>query len=90
MCVAVLVLIVVGLETAIDGDQTALLEVAAHKIRLLPPCHDIHKIGLTLLAGLCKIAVTGNAETADIHARRGGAELRIRHKAAHDSGNIKH
>ena len=100
--VAVLVLIIVGLETAIDGDQTALLEIAAHKLSLLPPrnninefgglapCHDIHKISLTLLAGLCKVAVTGNAEAADIRPRRGGTELRIRHKAAHNCDNIKH
>ena len=48
--VAVLILILAGLKTAFNGDQTAFLEILANKIGLLAPCNDINEIGLTLLA----------------------------------------
>ena len=71
--VAVLILILAGLKTAFNGDQTALLEILANKLGLLTPCNDIDEIGLTLLALTRKIAVTGNAEAAHIGTLRGGA-----------------
>lgn len=55
-----------------------------------PPCHDVHKISLPLLTLPGKVAITGNAELADAHARRGSAEFRVSHKAAHNCYNIKH
>mgnify|MGYP007084366382 CR=1 FL=1 len=48
--VSVLVLILAGLETAFDGDQTALLEILGDELCLLAPCDDVDEIGLTLLA----------------------------------------
>lgn len=48
--VAVLILILAGLKTAFNGNQTALLEILANKLGLLTPCNDIDEIGLTLLA----------------------------------------
>ena len=71
--VAVLVLILAGLDAAVNGDQTALLEILAHKLGLRTPSDDINEIGLTLLALTCKIAVAGDAETAHIDALGRGA-----------------
>ena len=71
--VAILILILAGLKTAFNGDQTAFLEILANKIGLLAPCNDINEIGLTLLALTCKIAVAGDAETAHIDALGRGA-----------------
>nr|DAL75683.1 MAG TPA: hypothetical protein [Caudoviricetes sp.] len=88
--VTVFVLIVAGFDAAIDGDQTALGEIPAHKLSLRPPCHNVDEICLPLLALPDETAVTGNAEPADIHTCRGRAEFRVRHKTAHDSYNIKH
>ena len=88
--VAVLVLIVAGLDAAIYGDQTALGKILAHKVSLRTPCHDIYKISLPLLTLSGKVTITGNAELADVHARRGGAEFRVSHEAAHNCYNIKH
>ena len=88
--VSVLVLILAGLETAFDGDQTALLEILGDELCLLAPCDDVDEIGLTLLALTGKVTVTRNAEAAHIGAALGGAKLGIRHKTAHDRYNIQH
>ena len=88
--VAVLVLIVAGLDAAIYGDQTALGKILAHKVSLRTPCHDIYKISLPLLTLSGKVTITGNAELADVHARRGGAQLWISDKSAHDRYNVEH
>src|SRR5699024_9174354 len=88
--VAVLVLVLPGLDAAVDDDQTALLEILADKIGLAAPRNHVEEIGLALLALAGKVAVAGNAEAGHIDAAGGGAELGVRHQAAHDSNNVQH
>src|SRR5699024_1711474 len=76
--VAVFVLVLPGLDAAVNDDQAALLEILADKIGLAAPRHHVQKIGLALLALAGKVAVAGNAEAGHIDAAGGGAELGVR------------
>ena len=57
---------------------------------LLPPCHDINKICLPFLTLLHIAAVARYAEAAHTMPLRGGAQLWISDKPAHDRYNVEH
>ena len=88
--VAVLVLVLTGLQAAFDGDHAALLEILTDELGSLPPRGDVDKIGLALFALPGKAAVNRDAEAAHVGAVLGGLELRVVDQTAHQCYEVKH
>ena len=88
--VPVFVLILSGLESALDSNKASLLEILCNETGIVPPCDNIDKISLSLLTLADKAAVTRNSETAHICAVLGSSELWISNQPPHNCYNIQH
>nr|DAI63306.1 MAG TPA: hypothetical protein [Caudoviricetes sp.] len=87
---AVLVLILAGLQAAINGNEGAFGEILADKFCGLAPGGDIQPVCLAAAVGVLIAGIVGDAERADGLAAVRGFEFRVFDHAAHNSNNIQH
>ena len=88
--VSVFVLVVAGLDGAVDSDQATLGEILADEFRLLSPGDDVDEIGLTLPVPARKSTVTSYRKGADRYPIGSLLQFRVRGEAADQNSLVIH
>ena len=87
----ILVGVVIVSQTAFHNDHTALVEIAADKLCLLPPAADVDKISFPF-AGLLirKTTIDRQTNAANCNTARRLPEIRIRTQPSHQNYFVQH